>query len=201
MLNSHLQNNAQQDQELVQRVQQGNKAAFDFLVLKYQHRIIRLLNRHVRDLNLAQDLAQDVFVKAYGAIHNFSGKSAFYTWLYRIAMNTIKNNRVARSKYRMDYQVDIQTLENQENFPQLQSLETPEIQLLTEEILNIVKQTINTLPYEMRIAITLCEFDNLSYEEIAHIMDCPVGTIRSRIFRAREMIADTLTPLLICDNS
>jgi RNA polymerase sigma-70 factor, ECF subfamily len=196
VLNSPSQNNAQQDQELVQRVQQGNKAAFDFLVIK----IIRLLNRHINDLNLAQDLVQEVFVKAYRAIASFREESTFYTWLYRIAINTVKNNSLSRSRHCIDYQIAIQTIENKENLTQFQNLETPEIQLLNQELLAIIKQTINNLPDEMRIAITLCEFDNLSYEEIAHIMDCPVGTIRSRIFRARKAINHVLNPLLTRDD-
>jgi RNA polymerase sigma-70 factor, ECF subfamily len=200
VLNSPSQNNAQQDQELVQRVQQGNKVAFDFLVIKYQHRIIRLLNRYINDLNLAQDLAQEVFVKAYRAIGSFREASTFYTWLYRIAINTVKNDSLSRSRHCIDHQIAIQTIENQENLTQFQDLETPEIQLLNQELLAIIKQTINNLPDEMRIAITLYEFDNLSYEEIAHIMDCPVGTIRSRIFRAREAINHVLNSLLTCDD-
>ncbi len=178
------------------RVQRGDKSAFDFLVIKYQHRIIQLVNRYVKDAGEAQDLAQETFIKAYRAIGGFRGEAAFYTWLYRIAINTAKNDLVARSRRRTDYEVDVQEAETYESAVQLQDLQTPETELLNEEILTTLKKTIEGLPEEMRVAIMLCEFDGLSYEEIAQAMDCPIGTVRSRIFRAREAIDTVLTPLL-----
>ncbi len=199
-MNSYPKNSEQLDRELVLRVQHGDKSAFDFLVIKYQHKIIQLVNRYVKDVSDAQDVAQEVFIKAYRAIHSFRGDAAFYTWLYRIAVNTAKNDLVTRSRRHSNYQVDIQTAEVVENLLQLQDMETPETQLLNQEILTTIKKTIDNLPEEMRIAITLCEFDGLSYEAIAQAMDCPVGTVRSRIFRAREAIDHELTPLLIYGN-
>jgi RNA polymerase sigma-70 factor, ECF subfamily len=199
-VNSYPKNSEQLDRELVLRVQHGDKSAFDFLVIKYQHKIIQLVNRYVKDVSDAQDVAQEVFIKAYRAIHSFRGDAAFYTWLYRIAVNTAKNDLVTRSRRHSNYQVDIQTAEVVENLLQLQDMETPETQLLNQEILTTIKKTIDNLPEEMRIAITLCEFDGLSYEAIAQAMDCPVGTVRSRIFRAREAIDHELTPLLIYGN-
>jgi RNA polymerase sigma-70 factor (ECF subfamily) len=189
-------NSDQQDRELVLRVQRGDKSAFDFLVIKYQHRIIQLVNRYVKDAGEAQDLAQETFIKAYRAIGGFRGEAAFYTWLYRIAINTAKNDLVARSRRRTDYEVDAQEAETYENAVQLQDLQTPETELLNEEILTTLKKTIEGLPEEMRVAIMLCEFDGLSYEDIAQVMGCPIGTVRSRIFRAREAIDTVLTPLL-----
>jgi len=199
-VNSYPKNSEQLDRELVLRVQHGDKSAFDFLVIKYQHKIIQLVNRYVKDISEAQDVAQEVFIKAYRAIHSFRGDAAFYTWLYRIAVNTAKNDLVTRSRRHSNYQIDIQTAEVVENLLQLQDMETPETQLLNQEILTTIKKTIDNLPEEMRIAITLCEFDGLSYEAIAQAMDCPVGTVRSRIFRAREAIDHELTPLLIYGN-
>ncbi len=195
-MNNIPKNSEQQDQELVQRVQRGDSSAFDFLVIKYQHRIIQLVNRYVKDIGDAQDLAQETFIKAYRAIGSFRGEAAFYTWLYRIAINTAKNDLVSRSRRHSDYQIDIQEAEVYENVAQLQNIETPETELLNEEILATIRKTIDSLPEEMRVAIMLCEFDGLSYEEIAQAMDCPIGTVRSRIFRAREAIDNVLTPLL-----
>lgn len=195
-MNSYPKNSEQLDRELVVRVQRGDKSAFDFLVLKYQHKIIQLVNRYVKDASEAQDVAQEVFIKAYRAINNFRGDSAFYTWLYRIAINTAKNDLVSRSRRHTDYQVEIQVAETFENARQLQDMNTPETELLNQEILVTIKKTIDHLPEEMRVAIILREFDGLSYEAIAQTMDCPVGTVRSRIFRAREAIDNQLTPLL-----
>ena len=186
----------QQDQDLVLRVQCGDKAAFDVLVIKYQHRIVQLVKRYVKDHSEAQDIAQDTFLKAYRSIASFRGDAAFYTWLYRIAINTAKNGLISQSRRRCHYQVDIQEVEACENIHELQHCETPETQLLNEEILATIKRTIDELPQEMRVAIMLCEFNGLSYEEIAQTMDCPVGTVRSRIFRAREAIDEVLVPLL-----
>ncbi|HEY5139885.1 MAG TPA: RNA polymerase sigma factor RpoE [Methylococcales bacterium] len=186
----------QLDEDLVLRVQQGDKSAFDFLVIKYQHKIIQLVNRYVKDPSEAQDVAQEAFIKAYRALGNFRGDSAFYTWLYRIAINTAKNYLVSRSRRSSDYQVDVQDAEAIENAPQLQGMETPERLLLNQEIIDTIKTAIDKLPEEMRTAIILREFEGMSYEEIAEAMDCPVGTVRSRIFRAREAIDNKLNPLL-----
>jgi RNA polymerase sigma-70 factor (ECF subfamily) len=195
-VNSYPNKTEQPDQELVLRVQQGDKLAFDLLVIKYQHKIIQLVNRYVKDINEAQDVTQETFIKAYRSIGGFRGESTFYTWLYRIAINTAKNDLLSRSRKHLDYQLEIELAETSENTSQLKEMETPETQLLNQEILVNIKQTIDNLPEEMRIAITLCEFEGLSYETIAQTMNCPVGTVRSRIFRAREAIDNALTPLL-----
>jgi len=195
-VSSHNRNSEQLDENLVLRVQQGDKSAFDLLVIKYQHRIIQLVNRYIKDPSEAQDVAQEAFIKAYRALGNFRGDSAFYTWLYRIAINTAKNYLVSRSRRSSDYQVDIQDAEAIENAPQLQGMETPERLLLNDEIIDTIRTAIDKLPEEMRTAIMLREFEGMSYEEIAAAMDCPVGTVRSRIFRAREAIDSKLNPLL-----
>lgn len=184
------------DENLVVRVQQGDKSAYDLLVVKYQHKIIQLVNRYVKDPSEAQDVAQEAFLKAYRALGNFRGESAFYTWLYRIAINTAKNYLMSRSRRSVDTQVDLQDAEEIEKAPQLQVIDTPESHLLNEEIVDTIKSAIAKLPEEMRIAIMLREFEGMSYEEIAEAMDCPVGTVRSRIFRAREAIDNKLNPLL-----
>ncbi|MGZ8226857.1 MAG: RNA polymerase sigma factor RpoE [Methylococcaceae bacterium] len=195
-MNSQTRTSEQLDQELVLRVQQGDKKAYDMLVIKYQHKIIQLVNRYVKDPSESQDVAQEAFIKAYRALGNFRGDSAFYTWLYRIAINTAKNHLVARSRRNFHSEVDIQDAEQIENAPQLQGMETPEGLLLNEEIIATIKSAIDNLPEEMRMAIMLREFEGMSYEEIAEAMSCPVGTVRSRIFRAREAIDSKLTPLL-----
>jgi RNA polymerase sigma-70 factor (ECF subfamily) len=195
-VNNHTRTSEQLDEELVLRVQQGDKSAYDLLVTKYQHKIIQLVNRYVKDPSEAQDVAQEAFIKAYRALGNFRGDSAFYTWLYRIAINTAKNYLVSRTRRSSDYQVDIQDAEQIENAPQLQGMESPERLLLNQEIVETIKTAIDKLPKEMRIAIMLREFEGMSYEEIAQAMDCPVGTVRSRIFRAREAIDNKLNPLL-----
>ena len=195
-MSSHTKYSEQLDEDLVLRVQQGDKSAFDLLVIKYQHKIIQLVNRYVKDPSEAQDVAQEAFIKAYRALGNFRGDSAFYTWLYRIAINTAKNYLVSRSRRSSDYQVDVQDAEAIENAPQLQGMETPERLLLNQEIIDTIKTAIDKLPEEMRTAIMLREFEGMSYEEIAAAMDCPVGTVRSRIFRAREAIDNKLNPLL-----
>jgi RNA polymerase sigma-70 factor (ECF subfamily) len=195
-VSSHTKYSEQLDEDLVLRVQQGDKSAFDLLVIKYQHKIIQLVNRYVKDPSEAQDVAQEAFIKAYRALGNFRGDSAFYTWLYRIAINTAKNYLVSRSRRSSDYQVDIQDAEVFENAPQLQGMETPERHLLNQEIIDTIQEAIDKLPEDMRTAIMLREFEGMSYEEIAEAMDCPVGTVRSRIFRAREAIDNKLNPLL-----
>lgn len=184
------------DSDLVQRVQQGDKTAFDLLVLKYQHRIVKLVSRYVREPTDALDVTQETFLKAYRALPRFRGDSAFYTWIYRIAINTAKNYLVAMS--RRPLEVD---LENEDGEPlsmdSLQkSLETPEALLLTDEIRDTILDAMAKLPPDLREAITLREVDGLSYEEIAEAMACPIGTVRSRIFRAREAIDERLKPLL-----
>ena len=184
------------DKELVSRVQQGEKAAYDLLVRKYQHKIIQLVNRYVKDPSEAQDVTQEAFIKAYRALGNFRGDSAFYTWLYRIAINTAKNYLVSRSRRYSEYEVDVQDAEQFENTPQLKGQDTPEQLLMNDEIVEVIKTAIDKLPEDMRIAIMLREFEGMSYEEIAQTMSCPVGTVRSRIFRAREAIDNKLQPLL-----
>lgn len=195
-MSSHTRNSEQLDEDLVLRVQQGDKSAFDLLVVKYQHKIVQLVNRYVKDPSEAQDVAQEAFIKAYRALGGFRGDSAFYTWLYRIAINTAKNYLVSRARRSTDYQVDIQEAEAIENAPQLHGMETPERLLLNQEIIDTIQATIEQLPEEMRTAIMLREFEGMSYEEIAQAMDCPIGTVRSRIFRAREAIDNKLNPLL-----
>ena len=189
-------NSEQLDEELISRVQHGDNAAFDFLVIKYQHKIIQLVNRYVKDPSEAQDVAQEAFIKAYRALSDFRGDAAFYTWLYRIAINTAKNFLISRARRYSNYQLDIQEIESLGSAPQLQGMDTPEQLLLNEEIMTTLNKAIEDLPEEMRIAFKLREFDGLSYEEIALAMDCPIGTIRSRLFRAREAIDKRLTPLL-----
>lgn len=195
-MNEQVRNTEDLDQELVQRVQQGDKSAFDLLVIKYQHKIVHLVNRYVKDPSEAQDVAQDTFIKAYRALGDFRGDSAFYTWLYRIAINTAKNYLLSRSRRHFDYEIDVQDAEQVENAAQLKDTETPESLLMNEQIVAVIKSAIERLPEEMRIAITLREFEGMSYEEIAEAMDCPIGTVRSRIFRAREAIDQKLNPLL-----
>ena len=195
-MKSHSRASEQLDEDLVLRVQQGDKSAYDLLVIKYQHKIVQLVNRYVKDPSEAQDVAQEAFIKAYRALSSFRGESAFYTWLYRIAINTAKNYLMSRSRRSVDMQIDIQDAEVYENLPQLQGQETPERELLSREIVETIKTAIAKLPEEMRVAIMLREFEGMSYEEIAQAMDCPVGTVRSRIFRAREAIDNKLTPLL-----
>ena len=184
------------DKELVLRVQHGDRKAFDSLVQKYQHKIIMLVNRYVKDPYEAQDIAQEAFIKAYRALGNFRGDSAFYTWLYRIAINTAKNYLVSRARRSSEYTVDVLEAEQVMNAQQLQGMDTPEQELINEEIIVVIKSAIDGLPEEMRTAIMLREFEGMSYEEISQAMDCPVGTVRSRIFRAREAIDVKLKPLL-----
>ena len=184
------------DEDLVRRVQQGDKSAFDLLVIKYQHKIIQLVNGYIKDCSEAQDVAQEVFIKAYRALPEFRGEAAFFTWLYRIAINTAKNHLASRTRRYFNYHVDIQDAEDIEYASQLQGMETPERQLLNQDIVDTIHSTIEKLPEEMRTAIMLREFEDMSYEEIAEVMDCPVGTVRSRIFRARDAINNKLTPLL-----
>ena len=184
------------DQQLVQRVQAGDQSAFNLLVLKYQHRVLKLIGRFVSDQSEAQDVAQEAFLKAYRALGSFRGESAFYTWLYRIAINTAKNALVAQRRRPVDFDLDAQDPEAFERQAKLKESDTPEGVLLTEEIRQVVEKAMEQLPEDLRTAIVLRELDGLSYEEIAEAMDCPVGTVRSRIFRAREAIDKKLKPLL-----
>jgi len=184
------------DVELVIRVQRGDKKAFDILVRKYQHKIVNLISRYVKDPSETQDVAQEAFLKAYRALPRFRGESAFYTWLYRIAINTAKNFLVARGRRPPDGDIDSQEAEQFEGSSGLKEYATPENYLLKEELEAVVNQAISDLPEDLRTAITLRELEGLSYEEIAQTMACPVGTVRSRIFRAREAIEGKLTPLL-----
>lgn len=187
---------AKVDQLLVERVQQGDKAAFDLLIHKYQHRIVSLISRYVNDPSESLDVAQEAFIKAYRAIGNFRGDSAFYTWLYRIAINTAKNWLVARNRRPPASDIDAVDAEQYDMDSRLKDRGTPESELLREEIEKTVYDTIATLPEDLRTAIILREMDGMSYEEIATTMECPIGTVRSRIFRAREAIDEKLKPLV-----
>jgi len=184
------------DQELVSRVQRGDKKAFDLLVLKYQQKVANLISRYVRDHSETQDVTQEAFIKAYRALPNFRGESAFYTWLYRIAINTAKNYLVAQGRRPPGSDVDAETAEQLDVGSRLKEHATPEHHLLTDELAAAVKLAMDDLPEDLRTAITLRELEGLSYEEIAKAMDCPVGTVRSRIFRARAAIDARLKPLL-----
>ncbi|NBD96345.1 MAG: RNA polymerase sigma factor RpoE [Gammaproteobacteria bacterium] len=184
------------DQELVERVQSGDKAAFDLLVGKYQHKIVSLISRYVTDHAEAMDVAQEAFIKAYRAIGRFRGDSAFYTWLYRIAINTAKNHLVAQSRRPPQSDVDAQDAEQFQVDSRLKEQDSPEHDVLRAEIEKTIHDAIADLPDDLRVAITLRELDGMSYEDIAKSMDCPIGTVRSRIFRAREAIDARLRPLL-----
>ncbi|MCK5666701.1 MAG: RNA polymerase sigma factor RpoE [Thiotrichaceae bacterium] len=186
----------QTDLELVRRVQAGDKSAFDVLVLKYQQKVINLVTRYVHDPHIAMDVAQESFIKAYRGLKNFRGDSAFYTWLYRISINTAKNYLVSKSRRMPDDDIDAQEAEQYDGGGKLREISTPEREALTEEIQITVQNAIEALPDDLRIAITLRELEGLSYEEISETMDCPIGTVRSRIFRARESIESELAPLL-----
>lgn len=184
------------DQALVERVQGGDKRAFDLLVRKYQHKIISVVTRYVSDWSEAQDVAQEAFIRAYRAIGAFRGESAFYTWIYKIAINTAKNHLVSRGRRPPIGDIAIDDAVLLDGASQLSDRATPERELLRQEIERTVFDTVEELPEELRTAITLREVDGLSYEEIAEAMDCPIGTVRSRIFRAREAIDIKLRPLL-----
>ncbi|MBI1396859.1 MAG: RNA polymerase sigma factor RpoE [Betaproteobacteria bacterium] len=185
------------DQQLVERAQQGDKRAFELLVAKYQRKLGRLLSRFIRDPAEVEDVAQEAFIKAYRALPSFRGESAFYTWLYRIGINTAKNYLVAMGRRApTTTEFDSEEAEGFEDGDQLRDVNTPEAELMTKEIATTVNETMQALPEELRTAITLREIEGLSYEDIATIMNCPIGTVRSRIFRARETIAERLRPLL-----
>ncbi len=184
------------DRELVRRAQKGDKAAFDALVIKYQYKVINLVRRFVQDEDEAQDVAQEAFIKAYRGLANFRGDSAFYTWLYQIVVNSAKNHIVSRRRKTPAYTVDVEDAEHMESATLMKEQDTPEGNLLTREIEDTVWQVIQGLHDDLRTAITLREIEGMSYDEIASVMQCPVGTVRSRIFRARAAIDKCLKPLL-----
>jgi RNA polymerase sigma-70 factor (ECF subfamily) len=184
------------DQELVRRVQAGDSTAFDVLVRKYQHRIVALIGRYVSDWSECQDVAQDAFMRAYRALGNFRGDAQFYTWLHRIAVNTAKNHLVAQNRRPPADDIEAGDAEQYDVGTRLRDTDTPERELMRQEIEQTVMRVVEGLPEELRTAISLREVDGLSYEEIAQRMDCPIGTVRSRIFRAREAIDIELQPLL-----
>ena len=184
------------DQQLVVLVQQGDKTAFDVLVRKYQHKVINLVSRFVKNQGDVEDVAQEAFIKAYRALPNFRGDSAFYTWLYRIAVNTAKNYIVAQKRRPSASDIDAVDAENYDGSDNLRENASPERLLLSEELKRVVFKTLEQLPEDLRSAITLRELEGLSYEEIADVMECPVGTVRSRIFRAREALDKQIEPLM-----
>lgn len=185
------------DQQLVERAQRGDKHAFELLVAKYQRRLGRLISRFVRNAAEAEDVTQDAFIKAYRALPAFRGDSAFYTWLYRIGINTAKNHLVAQGRRApTSTPFDAEDAEDFEDAALLHEVSTPENELMSKQVVEVVNSSLQELPDDLRTALTLREIEGLSYEEIAAVMDCPIGTVRSRIFRAREAIAANLRPLL-----
>lgn len=184
------------DRELVKRVQAGDKAAFDVLVLKYQGRLVKLITRYVHDPVEALDIAQETFIKAYRALPNFRGESSFYTWLYRIGVNTAKNHLVARNRRPPEDDIDAADAEQYDFDSRLKDQDSPESIVERNEVARAIIAAIDELPEDLRTAITLRELEGLSYAEIAEAMDCPVGTVRSRIFRARDAIDQKLRPLI-----
>lgn len=184
------------DQALVARVQAGEKRAFDLLVLKYQHRLTSVISRYIHDWSEAQDVAQESFIRAFRAIGNFRGDSQFYTWLYKIAVNTAKNWLVSQGRRPPTDDIDASDAVQYDAGSRLRDTDTPERELMRHEVEQTVTRTVEALPDELRMAITLREVDGLSYEEISEAMGCPIGTVRSRIFRAREAIDNQLRPML-----
>ncbi|MBA6253958.1 MAG: RNA polymerase sigma-70 factor (ECF subfamily) [Colwellia sp.] len=184
------------DQKLVERVQRGDKNAFNLLVTKYQHKVANLVSRYVKNHSDVPDIVQEAFIKAYRALPNFRGDSAFYTWLYRIAVNCAKNHMVASNRKPPGSDIEVEDAEIYDSGEALRENASPEKLLLTNEIKKVIFDTIEQLPNDLRTAINLRELEGLSYEEIAHIMDCPVGTVRSRIFRARDAVDKKIRPLL-----
>jgi RNA polymerase sigma-70 factor (ECF subfamily) len=181
------------DQQLVERVKRGDKRAYELLVLKYQHKIIGLVGRYLRDQDEVLDVTQEAFIKAYKALPRFRGDSAFYTWLFRIAINTAKNHLVSRSRRPPDVDIDVDDGDYLD--PTLSDIASPEAKLVSAELEQVVYKAIEDLPEELKVAVTLREFEGLSYEDIAQVMECPVGTVRSRIFRAREAIEKKITEI------
>lgn len=184
------------DEKLVVRVQQGDKRAFDLLVLKYQHKIIAIISRFIKDSAEVHDVAQEAFIKAYRALGNFRGESAFYTWIYRIAVNTAKNHLVSRGRRPPSFDIDIEDAEFLSSADGLRDITSPENELMRDQLEQVVHKAIQSLPEDLRTALTLREMEGMSYEEIAEVMDCPVGTVRSRIFRAREAVDRHISPLM-----
>ncbi len=184
------------DAELVKRVQAGDKKAFDILVIKYQNKIFSIISRFISDHAEVNDVAQDAFIKAYKALPNFRGESAFYTWIYRIAINTAKNYLTARGRRPPSSDIDSQEAETYTIGGSLQEHASPETLLMRDQLKKVIFDTIDSLPEDLKTAITLREIEGMSYEEIAESMDCPVGTVRSRIFRARETIDERIKPLI-----
>ncbi len=184
------------DRELVERVQRGERKAFDLLMLKYQHRIANIIARYVQDPSEVLDVAQEAFMKAYRAIPRFRGDSAFYTWMYRIAINTAKNHLAAQARRPRESGIDVTDAEQFDGAVDLKEHATPEGLALTEEIQQTVIAAIEALPQDLKVAISLRELEGMTYEDIAQVMECPIGTVRSRIFRAREAINARLDPLL-----
>jgi RNA polymerase sigma-70 factor (ECF subfamily) len=185
------------DQQLVERAQRGDKRAFELLVVKYQRKLARLLSRFIRDPGEVEDVAQEAFIKAYRALPSFRGDSAFYTWLYRIGINAAKNYLVAMGRRApTTTEHDAEDAESFDDADQLRDINTPENMLMSKQVAEVVNTAMNQLPEELRTAITLREIEGMSYEDIAEIMNCPIGTVRSRIFRAREAIAEKLRPML-----
>lgn len=184
------------DKELVRRVQKGDRYAFDLLFSRYQHKILNLVSRYLKEPQDVEDVTQEAFIKAFRALPRFRGESAFYTWLYRIAINTAKNHLVARGRRPPGVDVDMEDAEFMDGADALRESESPEAALERDELSAAIDLAISQLPDDLRSAVTLREFDGLTYEQIAHIMDCPVGTVRSRIFRAREAIDAHIEPLL-----
>ena len=184
------------DQALVARVQRGDTVAFDLLVRKYQHRVAALISRYIHDWSEVQDVAQETFIRAYRAIGNFRGDAQFYTWLHRIAVNTAKNHLVANNRRPPTDDIDVEDAEQFESGLRLRDTDTPERELMRQQMEQTVMRAVESLPEELRQAITLREVDGLSYEEIAQRMQCPIGTVRSRIFRARAAIDAELRPLM-----
>jgi RNA polymerase sigma-70 factor (ECF subfamily) len=184
------------DHALVLRAQAGDKRAFDLLVLKYQQKVANLIGRYIRDPSEVLDVTQEAFIKAYRALAGFRAESAFYTWLYRIAVNTVKNQLVAQGRRPPGDDLDTETAELMDAGGRLRDYATPERQLLTDEIAHSVQDALDALPEDLRTAIVLRELEGLTYEEIAQAMECPIGTVRSRVFRAREAIDKRLRPLL-----
>lgn len=186
----------QSDHELVLRAQAGDRRAFDLLVLKYQQKVSNLISRYMRDSSEVMDVAQEAFIKAYRALPGFRGESAFYTWLYRIAVNTVKNHLVAQGRRPPGDDVEAEVAEQMDMGGRLRESATPERLLLSDEMARTIQSALDDLPDDLRTAIVLREFEGMSYEEIATAMDCPIGTVRSRIFRARDAIDKRLRPLL-----
>jgi len=197
LLQAHgLETSQELDVELVRRVQRGDSAAFDALVRKYQHRIVALIGRYVSDWSECQDIAQDTFIRAYRALPNFRGEAQFYTWLHRIAVNTAKNHLVAQNRRPPTDDIEVGDAEQFDTGSALRVVDTPEHELLRQEVERTVMRAVEALPDDLRTAITLREVEGLSYDEIAARMSCPIGTVRSRIFRARDAIDIALRPLM-----